>query len=73
MLLGYIPRLMRVDANLVTSADKTWILAHDASLRSKAAAMFGELAAHAGTACRRLGVDYGVGPRLKPTCQTARL
>ena len=35
--------------------------------------MFGELATHAGTSCRRLGVDYGVGDRLKPKCQSARL
>ena len=57
----------------MTPAETTWILAHDASLRRDAVAMFGELATHAGTSCRRLGVDYGVGDRLKPKCQSARL
>ena len=65
--------LMRLDASLVTSAEKTWILAHDDALRKHAVIMFGELASNAGASCRRLGVDYGVGHRLKPKCQTARL
>ena len=43
--------LMRLDASLVTSAEKTWILAHDDALRKHAEIMFGELASNAGTSC----------------------